>query len=323
MIERPREFDLGVAWEWEYDREFVKSLAEACHARNISVQLIHTRDLPIALNDYISGKIRFRTYLDRGSDNVKEFVPLSRAVSKSGARLLNDYPQMLWCMDKATMHLEFLAHGLHVPYTIILSAYDHQPEIKITDLARLGRPFIIKPCLGAGGTGVVLGAETLADVLAARKSQNDQKYLLQEKIQPQIIGDRRAWFRVYWVLGQTFLVWWNDLTHLYAELDSADEEVYGLSTMRRMITRIAAISKLDFFSAEIALTTDNRFVVVDYVNDIVDMRLQSIHADGVPDGIVRGISNAIVDYLAEYTAAPAVFDHSEPAAALSHTLDEA
>lgn len=318
LIDCSQEIDLGVAWEWEYDVEFVKGLAEAGRARNLSVELIHTRDLPTALSDYSSGKIRFRTFLDRGSDNVKEFLPLCKEIVKSRARLINAYPQMAWCMDKATMHLEFLANGLLVPYTIILSAYNHAPEIKITDLARLGRPFIIKPSVGSGGTGVVLGAETLADVLMARKSQDDQKFLLQEKIEPKLLDGRRAWFRVYWVLGRTFIVWWHDLTHRYREMEPGEEERYDLGTMRRMITRIAEISKLDFFSAEIALKADNRFVVVDYVNDIVDMRLQSVHPDGVPDRLVGDITNTIVDFVADYRAVPSAFAdlHAEVPAVL-------
>jgi len=317
LLNQPREIDLGIAWEWQYDAEFVKGLADAGHARGLSVQLIHTRDLPAAQRDFTGGKIRFRAFLDRASDNVKEFLPFGKAIAKSGARMINTYAQMAWCIDKATMHMEFLANGLHVPYSIILSAYDHEPEIKIKDLARLGRPFIIKPCIGGGGTGVVLGAETLADVLSARKSQNDQKFLLQEKIVPQVLKGRRAWFRVYWVLDRIFIVWWNDLTHLYGELTSTEEEIYDLSSMRRIISKIAGISRLDFFSAEIALTNDNRFVVVDYVNDIVDMRLQSYHSDGVPDSLVRDITSAIIDFVSESTAIPAHFDYTELDAALS------
>jgi len=41
----------------------------------------------------------------------------------------------------------------------------------------------------------------------------------------------------------------------------------------------------DFFSTEIALAKDGRYVVVDYVNDPCDMRPQSKHFDGVPDTI--------------------------------------
>lgn len=43
---------------------------------------------------------------------------------------------------------------------------------------------------------------------------------------------------------------------------------------------------MDYFSSEIALTKKNRFVLIDYVNDQCDMRLKSIHPDGVPDSIV-------------------------------------
>jgi len=296
--EQRRIVDLGVAWEWEYDADFVRTLADACHRHQLSIELIQPGNLPAAQREQAAGRLRFRAFLDRASDNLKEFLPFGQAVAAHGARMINHYQQMAWCMDKATMHLEFLANGLLVPHTIILSAYDHEPEIKIGDLARLGRPFIIKPCLGSGGTGVVLGAETLADVLAARKSHNDQKFLLQEKIQPKLVDSERAWFRAYWVLGRTFLVWWNDLTHRYRRMTEAEEENYGLGIMRQNISRIADISRLDFFSAEIALTADGRFVAVDYVNDIVDLRLQSMHPDGVPDQLVNDIAETIAAFVA-------------------------
>ena len=52
---------------------------------------------------------------------------------------------------------------------------------------------------------------------------------------------------------------------------------------------------LDFFSTEIALTSEGRFVTVDYVNEICDMRLQSGHADGVPDALVTAICGCIAE----------------------------
>jgi hypothetical protein len=45
------------------------------------------------------------------------------------------------------------------------------------------------------------------------------------------------------------------------------------------------------------LTVDGRFVVIDYVNDICDMRLQSLYADGVPDFLVEGMIASIVDFI--------------------------
>jgi hypothetical protein len=61
--------------------------------------------------------------------------------------------------------------------------------------------------------------------------------------------------------------------------------------------KIAEVCRLDFFSTEIAVTESRRFVTVDYVNDICDMRLQSQHKDGVPDIVVKEICHHIARYL--------------------------
>ncbi len=289
--------DLGIAWEWEYDKKFVFKLAQACKAYKLSTCLINPAEIEDAILKYRAGELYFRHYLDRGSDALKEFEPLARLVTASGAKIINHYRHLKRCLDKATMHLEFLTAGLQVPYTIILSPYKYEPEIRITDLAKLGRSFIIKPAMGSGGTGVVVGAETLAEVLLARKSQNDQKFLLQEKIEPAMLGSERAWFRVFYVCGRTFLTWWNDVTHLYRSVKSEEEDDLGLAPMRQIIRTIAALSELDFFSAEIALTDDGRFVVIDYVNDVCDMRLQSEHHDGVPDSLVDEIIGTLVTFV--------------------------
>jgi hypothetical protein len=286
--------DLGVAWEWEYDAHFIDKLEQASRRHNLSLCLITPTNVAEITARYLKEKLDFRYFLDRGSDARREFEPLARLVDAGSARIINHYRYLKRCLDKATMHLEFISAGLNVPYTIILSPYQSEPEIKIADLARLGRSFIIKPAVGAGGTGVVVGAETLAEVLIARQSQGDQKFLLQEKIEPVLIGGERAWFRVYYVFGQTFLSWWNDVTHVYRRVEAKEENEFYLSPMRAIITKIARISWLDFFSAEIALTVDGRFVVVDYVNDICDMRLQSQNHDGVPDRLVDEIIAAII-----------------------------
>jgi hypothetical protein len=51
------------------------------------------------------------------------------------------------------------------------------------------------------------------------------------------------------------------------------------------------------FSTEIAITSDSRFVVVDYVNDPIDLRLQSKTFDGVPDDIVEDITERLVELI--------------------------
>ena len=57
--------------------------------------------------------------------------------------------------------------------------------------------------------------------------------------------------------------------------------------------KIAKITELDFFSTEIVLTEDGKFIVIDYVNDQCDMRFKSKHVDGVPDKVVEQIILAL------------------------------
>ena len=67
---------------------------------------------------------------------------------------------------------------------------------------------------------------------------------------------------------------------------NSEIEKFGLKKLYQLTRSIHKITDLDFFSTEIALTNKNKFVVIDYVNDQCDMRLKSLHEDGVPDEIV-------------------------------------
>ena len=200
------------------------------------------------------------------------------------------------------MHLEFLSMNINVPYTIIISPYNHRKEIELTvsELALLRRPFIIKPAnTTGGGIGVVTGAETLKDVLEARQHHRNDKYLLQETIKPISLGIRRAWFRVFYIFGLILICWWDDGTHFYETMSEQDEELFGLHELRKMTEKVHSVSKLDFFSTEFAMTFDQRLVAVDYVNEMCDMRLQSKHLDGVPDQVVTQIVDRIIWFVRE------------------------
>jgi hypothetical protein len=110
-----------------------------------------------------------------------------------------------------------------------------------------------------------------------------------------VFAGRRAWFRAYWAFGQVILCWWDDQTHAYSELLTDEEARLGLSGMRPIMETIRAACGLDFFSSEIAMTEERRFIVVDYVNEVCDMRLQSKFGNGAPDAVVRRIEELIAD----------------------------
>jgi hypothetical protein len=201
-------------------------------------------------------------------------------------------------IDKAIMHVELAKRGIDVPYSIIIAPYSRKKEISLSlsSLEHLGRPFTIKPAnTTGGGTGVVMGAETLNEILETRQHHKNDKYLLQETIIPDAIDGHRAWFRVFYYFGEIIPCWWDDRKKIYEEMTTAQEDEHALQCLRTIILSIQDICKLDFFSSEIARTAGERYVVVDYVNEVCDMRLQSLHADGVPDPIVHLIEARLAE----------------------------
>ena len=299
-------FDIAVAWNWEFDHEFLQCIDSAAAARGLTTCFIDQRNLAETLSRLQDDSLFFRVFLDRASDEDERFLALANAISKNAhasgqrntLRIINSYDLLRRASDKATMHLEFLSHGIPVPYTIIVSPFNHRKEVELSlsELALLGRPFIIKPAnTTGGGVGVVLGAESLKDIIETRQHHKNDKYLLQEKVHPVELAGHRGWFRVFYAFGSILPCWWNDETHVYEELTPKDEEAFGLQPLRSTALTIQQICGLDFFSTEIAMTSTERFVVVDYVNEMCDMRIRSSHRDGVPDQVVISIAEALAD----------------------------
>lgn len=298
-METARLYDLAVAWNWEYDLGFVDLIHKTADRNGIEVLEIRNENVEEIYNLVRENKIRFRYLLDRASDEDEMFQPLALHVLKqfrsgntSAPRPINPYDLQAVAADKATMHLEFLSHNINVPYTIIISPYNHKNEIELSlsELAKLGRPFIIKPAnTTGGGIGVVMGAETLKEVIEARQYHKNDKYLLQETIRPAVIGGRRAWFRVFYAFGEVIPCWWDDNTHIYSSMSLEEEQDPELGQLRTITDSIRAICQLEFFSTELAFTSNGSCIAVDYVNEMCDMRLQSETPDGVPDTVVQRI----------------------------------
>lgn len=289
-----------MAWNWEYDAGFARLLDEACTRRGLTllqVTLGNLDPLPAAL---AAGDLHFRALLDRASDSDERFQPLVDWARQENVFLINPQGQCRWAWDKATMHLEFINRGLHTPYTIILPPRSEQPDLPPLDLSLLGGLFAIKPAGGGGGWGVVLEATSLEQVYAARQEYPQEKVLLQSHIAPVSLEGRPAWFRVLVCDGAVYPCWWDTRTHVYARVTAEENFRFGLGSLRQVARRIAQICRLHLFSTEIALTGTGDLVVTDYVNDPVDLRLQSAAADGVPDEIVVNIA-ARLARLAEHS----------------------
>ncbi len=286
-------YDLCLAWNWEYDRDFAHLLESACARVGRTFFSVTTENLDSALAGLASGEISFASFLDRASESDLRFQPLVDRARQANVFRINPQELTVWSADKATMHLEFVSRGLDTPHTILLSPFHEQPGLPPLDLSPLGGRFAIKPASLGGGEGVVLEATSLEQVLSVRQQHPHEKYLLQAQVTPQVLEDRPAWFRVLVCDGAVYPCWWDQRTHVYARVTAEERFRFGLRGLTEVARRITGVCRLGLFSTEVALTADGRFLVVDYVNDPVDLRLQSKAADGVPDAFVENIAGRL------------------------------
>jgi hypothetical protein len=292
-------YHLCVAWNWEYDADFVALLQKAFAHRDLALLQITPANAAACCAALRNGHIAFGALLDRASDTAPQFLPLVAWARQHDVLSANPYYSARRAWDKATMHLDFIAAGLPVPYAIILPSFDEQPEIDAPDLGPLGQSFSIKPACQGGGVGVVNAAASMEEVHAARREYPDEKYLLQAQVRPMQLDSGQAWFRVIYCFDEVYPCWWDVHTHVYRPLHRTAQTQRAFDGLRELAVQIAAVCGLQLFSTEVALADGEEFVIVDYVNDPLDLRLQSQAVDGVPDAIV----GAIADRLAEVAGA--------------------
>jgi glutathione synthase/RimK-type ligase-like ATP-grasp enzyme len=291
--------DICLPWYWEFDIDFVHFVESACHEQGLTLWQITPDNLFEAITALYKGERSFNALLDRSQGNDR-FAPIDRWAREYKKKRINPAEVSKWSEDKATMHLELITAGIHTPYTILLSSFIEQPVTPTLDLTPLGNQFVIKPSNEGGGEGVILGASSLDQILRARMEFPEQKYLIQSTITPRTIQGRPAWFRIFYAVGKTYPCWWHPFTHVYAAVTPQEEHRHELTPLHEITQRIASLCKLDWFTTEIALTLDD-FVVVDYVNDQIDTRIQSKAVDGAPDEIMQSIASQLVG-LAKETA---------------------
>lgn len=295
-------YDLCLAWNWEYDADLVAILEAACSDRGLGLWQVTPDNLATALVELSAAGSTFSAFLDRASEADPNFVPLVEWAISRNVFEINVHKRAVHAVNKASMHLEFITSGIHTPHTIILSPFSKQPYVSPLDLSPLGDKFIVKPAHGGGGEGVVLEVSTIDQVLAARQAHPQDYYLLQAHITPVHLAGRPAWFRVVYCGGQIYPFWWDTTTHIYVRLEEDEERRFSLEPVASTTRAISRVCGLDLFSTEIALTASGHFVVVDYVNNPIDLRLKSAAQDGVPDEVVRNIAARLADIALEHRA---------------------
>jgi len=311
IASRSAEIHFGLAWNWEFDHDFVNLLDRTCLHAGLRCYLVGAHNLAQTYLEVQNNERRFLWFLDRASDNDDRFLKFNQLLQTNGTRFLNAQHHYQRSIDKANIHGELLVRGLQLPLTVILPPHASEPELDPRIIEPFVKPFVVKPAKGGGGVGVYLSATEAAHVTQTRAKMRNQRFLIQQRIVPQILGGRRAWFRVYFVCGQVIPCWWDDTTHRYAVITPSDGAVVNLEELGRIVRIVGEVAQLDFFSTEVALDRDGKYIVIDYVNDPCDMRLQSKYFDGAPDSVVRRIVEILMTHVRNQFRSQPVGDEAE------------
>ncbi|MCZ7603723.1 MAG: hypothetical protein QY331_05075 [Melioribacteraceae bacterium] len=293
-------FDLAISYTWIYDIEFTQLVEKMFQENGLSTFVINRKNID-EITDYVrNDKLRFGFYIDRASDEDENFLELARLLTNSNCRIINEYHKVDPAVDKSRVQEKLINAGLKIPKTIIIPPLDKVENISIgeEDLQQIGIPFIIKPAYySGGGEGVIKNATSVEDINLARKTLRDDSYLVQQKIYPITRKGSKAWFRVLWFFGKIIPLLWDDETLLYSEIDAKNIFPEVIPQIEIAMQKINAVAGLDYFSSEFALDKNDELFLIDYVNDQCDMRLKSLHVDGVPDKIVKLFISEMINFV--------------------------
>lgn len=296
-----KEYDFAITWD-KNPCFFTDVLKSDCKKKGFSFLWITFDKVTEIIKDLESNRIRIKVLLDTEATYDEEgdiYARLAYAVKDSGGVVINDPDRTRMSVDKAVMYYELKSAGITLPYTVVVRNWE-PASFKLTaqEKKHLKPPFIIKPGCGWGHRGVVYDAkDSVREISRARNFNREDNFLLQERIYPVTLEGKRAWFRVFHVFDVIIPCWWDDTTSKYHQVTRDEFRKYKLSTLVKILTKIAQLSRMSWFSTEIAIDKADgkpRFVSIDYVNDQCDMEARSESKDGVPDNIVKFTAYSIV-----------------------------
>ncbi|MBN1341028.1 MAG: hypothetical protein JXQ73_00005, partial [Phycisphaerae bacterium] len=278
-----RAIDFCIGWGPWPDEPFLDIVRKHCALRNLSCVVCKDAAVYRMISAVESGRTSVGLYLDLQADYEDDsdaYHRLAYATKDQGAFVVNEPDNAKLGLDKARLHYRFEREGIPVPPTVVVRNWEPSDfRLTPTERKRLGRPFIIKPARGYGKQGIAkANAGTVKEIARARRYDRGDDFLLQALVAPEWFGHRMGWFRVFNVLGQVILCWWDTTTEHYACVTTDEYEAYGLATLCRVSWRIARTTHMNFFSTELAAVRKGRrrrFLAIDYVNDPCDLTPQS------------------------------------------------
>ena len=255
----------------------VRIMAQQMGRYGLSLLPVNDVNLDRVRRDVSRGLLRPHVFLDLCSAEDESYLNLLQVCADQGIYPIGDPATMLTWTTKATSHSRLEQAGFPLPPTVILKRSDADRELTVDERRLLGQRCAIKPSGGLASRGTVLDVDPTASAIAqARQFNRSDDWLIQKMISWIRLGDHAGYLRAYWVFGHRTLLWWAKINGIdtYQLLTWVDFARFDLMGAIQLVDRLAETTKMDFFSTEIAITKpagDDRFVLIDYVNDQCDL----------------------------------------------------
>jgi len=289
-------FDLGIAWDSEFDNEFVNDLNDRALKEGVKPYLIHVYNFFSSLKDITDSQLTFRCFFDRSSDDSSTFGGLADFLKKKDINFINHPDNVKNSIDKSKIHSMFISYGLPVPKTVFLKPQEEKQVLE-AKIQHVSVPCMLKSAFGSCSEGTALVINSLDDALRLMGQEEDKSYFAQEQVSPINLENKPAWFKVLYCFGEIILCRWHPVDKEYDALSLKQIYRLGLHEIWPITKKIKQACRLDFFSTDIAMKDKGKFLVVDYVNDRPDMRKKSKFKDALPDEIVDKVINSIVSFV--------------------------
>ena len=295
-----RTYDVVMTHKLDADDLFIHRVQQHCAEAGLSFFLVEPLWVQYFYDALSKGQLWARVLLNMHSEHHQPddiFHQLVRLAAERQVQVIDPPDRARSAFDKARLHPQLVAAGINVPFTVIVPKASFE-TFRLPEEQRqlLGTPFVIKPSMGYGRRGLVMDATGEKDMARSMSMWPDDNYLFQRKIVPRNLGNSPAYFRVYYIFGSVFRVWWNCFTDHYRMIAPGEVPEPALNELEATIRRIASITGMNFFSSEIAQIDSGEYVVIDYMNDQCHMLSQSANPQiGVPDELVAAIARRLVE----------------------------
>ena len=297
-----QKYDLGFIFVGNKTEAVIKWFRRESSLRKLKFIWINEQNAPETLKKIESHQIKIAFLVDNESNyyNPEDiYLKICYAVKDSGGKVIDDPDNARVFADKSVTHFDLVEAGIPVPYTVVVRNWLPDDFVLTKEqLKKLGQPFIIKPARGFGQKGVIRdGSGDIKQIAEARHFNRGDNFLLQEKVVPTAFGEKMAWFRVYYLFGEIIPCFWNPETGQYSHVSMREMSHYRLFSLVRIVSEIARIVRVNFFSSEVAVTgkgKERRFVVIDYVNDQCELCVRPTKIAGPVPEVVQHIAETYV-----------------------------